>query len=131
VEDFGVTAFHQNRGETNHVLYVLEQKAHSLVEFTVTACHAMRGSGSSEINIEEKDALPVEEFGVDCNDMVVHQRVSVITQNHISKQGFQHLYKSTKTMSSLRVLAAHKGTIKHGAPRNFFSKRRGKKSAPK
>jgi hypothetical protein len=34
-------------------------------------------------------------------------------------------------MSSLRVLAAHKGTIKHGAPRNFFSKRRGQKKRAK
>jgi hypothetical protein len=105
VEEFGVMA-------------ILEQKAHSLVEFTVTACHAMRGSGSSEINIEVKDALPVEEFGV----MAFHQ-------NRGGKRGFQHLPKSTKINSSLRVLAANKGTTKYGAPRNFFLEKTWSKKA--
>jgi hypothetical protein len=107
VEEFGVMA-------------ILEQKAHSPVEFTVTACHAMRGSGSSKINIDKKDTLPVEEFGV-----------TAFHQNRGEIKVFQHLYKSTKIMSSLRVLAAHKGTIKHGGPWNFFSKRRGRKKRAK
>jgi hypothetical protein len=125
VGEFGVTAFHQNCGGTNHVINVTEQKALSPDVFTVTACHALRGSGSSEINVTERGII----LPMDCNDTVMHQRVSAITQNHISKQGFQHLYKSTKTMSSLRVLAAHKGTIKHGAPRNFFLKKTWSKKA--
>jgi hypothetical protein len=92
-----------------------EQKALSPVEFTVTACHALRGSGSSEINVTEGGTI----LPMDCDDTVIHQR------------GFQHLNKSTTTTSSLRILAAHKGTIKHGAPRNFFSKRRGREKRAK
>jgi hypothetical protein len=105
VEEFGVTA-------------ISELKAHSPVEFTVTACHAMRGSGSSEINIDKKDALPMEQFGV-----------TAFHQNRGGKRGFQHLPKSTKTNSSLRIFAAHKGTIKYGAPQNFFLKKTWSKKA--
>jgi hypothetical protein len=52
-------------------------------------------------------------------------------QNRGGKRGFQHLPKSTKTNSSLRIFAAHKGTIKYGAPQNFFSKRHGQKKHAK
>jgi hypothetical protein len=42
----------------------------------------------------------------------------------VQLKGFQHLYKSTKTTSSGRVLASHKATIKHGLPRNDHARRR-------
>jgi hypothetical protein len=83
----------------------------SPVEFTVTACHAMRGSGSSEINV-----------------MVDREAV---TACDTLKRGCSHLYNNTKTTSSLRVVAAHKGTIKYGAPRNYYAKRRGRKKRKK
>jgi hypothetical protein len=44
-------------------------------------------------------------------------------------KGFQHLYKSTKTTSSERVLVSHKGrTRKHGLPRNDNTRRINKKN---
>jgi len=45
----------------------------------------------------------------------------------VELKGFQHLYKSTKTMSRRRVLASHKATIKHGLPRNDHAGRRDQK----
>jgi hypothetical protein len=41
----------------------------------------------------------------------------------VQMKGFQHLYKSTKTTSSGRVLASHKATRKHGLPRNDNARR--------
>jgi hypothetical protein len=58
----------------------MEQKALSPVEFTVTACHVLRGSGSSEINVTEWGTI----LPMDGNDTVIHQCVSVTTQNNIS-----------------------------------------------
>jgi hypothetical protein len=60
---------------------VTEQKALSPDEFMVTVCHALRGSGSSEINVTEWGTI----LPMDCDDTVMHQRVSAITQNHILK----------------------------------------------
>jgi hypothetical protein len=45
----------------------------------------------------------------------------------VELKGFQHLYKSTKTTSSLRVLVAHKATRKHGVPCNDHARRRDRK----
>jgi hypothetical protein len=45
----------------------------------------------------------------------------------VELKGFQHLYKSTKTMSRRRVLASHKATIKHGLPCNDHARRRDQK----
>jgi hypothetical protein len=47
------------------------------------------------------------------------------------KRGFQHIYKSTKTTSSLRVRAAHNATIHHGTPRNKNALRRDSKKEKK
>ena len=45
----------------------------------------------------------------------------------VQMKGFQHLYKSTKTISSGRVLASHKATTKHGFPRNDHARRNDRK----
>jgi hypothetical protein len=45
----------------------------------------------------------------------------------VQMKGFQHLYKSTKTTSSGRVLASHKATTKHGFPRNDHARRNDRK----
>jgi hypothetical protein len=45
----------------------------------------------------------------------------------VQLKGFQHLYKSTKTTSSQRVLASHKATMKHGLTRNDHARRLDKK----
>jgi hypothetical protein len=42
------------------------------------------------------------------------------------KRGFQHVYKTTKTTSSLRVQAAYKVTTKKGTPRSKYAKIRDK-----
>jgi hypothetical protein len=49
----------------------------------------------------------------------------------VQLKGFQHLYKSTKTTSSGRVLASHMATIKHGIPRNDNARRRDRKKDKK
>jgi hypothetical protein len=46
----------------------------------------------------------------------------------VGTKRFQHLYKSTKTTSSGRVLASHKATIKHSLPRNDHARRRDQKN---
>jgi hypothetical protein len=73
----------------------------------------LRGSGSTEID-------KVEEAG--CHG---------IPKMNLSKQGYQHLYKSTRTTSSLRVLAAHKATVKHGPPRNVNGRKRDRRKCTK
>jgi hypothetical protein len=45
----------------------------------------------------------------------------------VQMKGFQHLYKSTKTTSSGRVLASHKATRKYGLPQNDNARRNNKK----
>jgi hypothetical protein len=45
----------------------------------------------------------------------------------VELKGFQHLYKSTETMSSWRVIAPHKATIKHGLLHDDHARRRDQK----
>ena len=49
----------------------------------------------------------------------------------VQMKGFQHLYKSTKTTSSGRVLASHKATTKHGFLRNDHARRNDRKKKQK
>jgi len=83
-------------------------------ESKVTDCHAMRGTRSSGDDIREGDAILAA--AMDDEDFL---------------KGFQHLYKSTKTTSSLRVLAAHKATKKYGVARNYYARRRDRKKNTK
>jgi hypothetical protein len=142
------------------VTSLAEREVFPPVEFTVTACHAMRGSGSSEINVMERGLLPpVEldvkhlrlcasslenvtntaeqesnlpvEFTVTACHAVRGSGSSEINIINGEKRGCQHLYKNKKTTSSLRVFAAHKGTMKYGAPRNYYAKRRSQRKRKK
>jgi hypothetical protein len=97
------------------------------VEFPVTACHAKRGSGSSEINVMERGVS----LSTDCDDWTLRQNTSAINRIEIANRGFQHLFKGNKTTSSQRVLAAHRATVKHGAPGKYFAKRRGRQKRAK
>ena len=47
------------------------------------------------------------------------------------KRGFQHVYKSTKTSSSLRVCAAHNASVKHNTPRTDNAMKRHRKKMKK
>jgi hypothetical protein len=64
------------------------------------------------------------EFEVTASHDIVHGSRS--DEINMPKRGFQHVYKSTKTTSSLRVHAAYKVTVKSGTPRSKHAKRRDK-----
>jgi Cys-tRNA synthase (O-phospho-L-seryl-tRNA:Cys-tRNA synthase) len=108
-----------------------EQPSFSLppVEFKVTACHAMHGSGSTKINMMEEikegspspvavhsDYISKHKSSSGIAEINVTETRSLSLPPNMSKQGFRHLYRSTRTTSSLQVLAAHKATVKHGPP---------------
>jgi hypothetical protein len=107
-----VTASESSEG-SNVTNIFKERKPCPPVEFPVTACHAMRGSGSSEIN--KQGVMEGRTF---------RQTTSGPKRIEITNRGFQHLFKGNKTTSSQRVLAAHRATINHGAPQNYFAKKR-------
>ena len=97
----------------------------------VTDCHAMRGTRSSGDDIREGDAI-LEVAMDDDEDWYAGCRTRGIPSlPKVELKGFQHLFKSTKTTSSLRVLAAHKATKKHGVPRNYYARRRDRKKNTK
>jgi hypothetical protein len=54
------------------------------------------------------------EFEVTASHDIVHGSRSA--EINMPKRGFQHVYKSTKTTSSLQVHAAYKVTVKNGTP---------------
>ena len=90
----------------------------------VTDCHTMRGTRSSGDDIREGDAI-LEVAMDDDEDWYAGCRMQGIPSlPKVELKGFQHLFKSTKTTSSQRVLVAHKATKKHGVPRNYYARRR-------
>jgi hypothetical protein len=105
----------------------------------VTACNAMRATRSARNNIREGGAIL--EVAMDDDDDYFSKEChiwadsikSYVTEGiphlpPVELKGFQHLYKSTKATSSLRVLASHKATIKHGSfARNDHARRRDQK----
>jgi hypothetical protein len=98
----------------------------------VTDCYAMRAPGSTRNNIKEGGSIL--EVSMDDEDdyfseegrnwdkriesYVSEQKLPYppLALTPVQIKGFQHLYKSTKTTSSERVLASHMATIKHGLP---------------
>jgi hypothetical protein len=89
------------------------------VEGEVTTSH-VNGRGCTEINTSNIASPTVGAF-----------EARVLVQNRKSKKGFQHVYKSRKTTSSLRVHAAHKVTLKNGTPQNRNAMKRDTKKKEK
>jgi hypothetical protein len=105
------------------------------VESKVMACHAMCGSNSTGNDTREGGAIlevAIDDDGnlsTDCRIMGGDLIKSNVTEGILplppfELRGFQHIYKSAKTTCSLRVLAAHKATRKHGVPCNDNARRR-------
>jgi hypothetical protein len=104
------------------------------IKSKVTACHAMHGSGSAGNDIREGSAILQvgmddnnDNFSAECciGGYIIESNVTegIPPLPPVDLKGFQHLYTSTKIMSSQRVLAAHKATVKHGVGRNYYARR--------
>jgi hypothetical protein len=111
-------------------------------ETKVTACHIMCATRSTRNNIREGGIIL--EVAMDKDDDYFSKECHIganIIERYVTEgipplppgipplppvelKGFQHLYKSTKTTSSQRVLTSHKATIKHGFARNDNARRR-------
>jgi hypothetical protein len=111
-------------------------------KFKVTACNAMRATRSDRNDIREVGAIlevAMDDddyyFSKECytgaNSIKCYITEGIPPLHPVEFKGFQHLYKSTKTTSSPRVLASHKATIKHGFARNDHARRRDWKKTEK
>ena len=96
----------------------------SNIEFEVTASHEIvHGSRSTEINA--RDMMPSNvEFEVTASHEIVQGSRS--SEINVPKRGFQHVYKTTKTTSSLQVQAAYKASITMHIPQSKHAKKRDK-----
>jgi hypothetical protein len=70
------------------------------------------GTGSTQVN--DRDMTDIAE------SVLQTKRVPSIP----FQRGFQHVFASTRTTSSLRVQAAHRATVEYGSPLNKSAKRR-------
>jgi hypothetical protein len=99
---------------------VVPKDVHCIEEKEVTASH---NNGSSRTPFDNTN----EQLSMD--DVL---SPSVLPNSVTSpKRGFQHVYQSKKTTSSLRVRAAHYATLQNGSPQNRSAIKRDKKKQVK
>ena len=97
----------------------------SNIGFNCTASHELvHGSRSTSINTRNKSNI-----GFECtasHELVHGSRSASLNarnKSNMPKQGFQHVYKSTKTTTSLQVHAAYNTTVKKGRPQSKYTNR--------